>query len=156
MMNSFSERCKEVFIESENLAKISKNERSLYDTESTLLWMESHLEIMKGNYDDAKLKLSGLKQRFLDASDPKRFDGYNNLMGMANLMSGNAAKGVQHFEDVIDEGNIYFQYFKGLSYKAVGDLDKAKEVFDYVAKYNFNGLVYTVVRNKAIEEIKKG
>ena len=76
-------------------------------------------------------------------------------MGMANLMSGNAAKGVQHFEDVIDEGNIYFQYFKGLSYKAIGDLDKAK-VFDYVAKYNFNGLVYTVVRNKAIEEIKKG
>ena len=138
------------------LSKLSKNERSVYDTESTLLWMESHLEIMKGNYDDAKLKLSGLKQRFLDASDPKRFDGYNNLMGMANLMSGNAAKGVQHFEDVIDEGNIYFQYFKGLSYKAVGDLDKAKEVFDYVAKYNFNGLVYTVVRNKAIEEIKKG
>ena len=36
------------------------------------------------------------------------------------------------------------------------ELEKANKVFDYVAKYNFNGLVYTVVRNKAIEEIKKG
>ena len=71
-------------------------------------------------------------------------------------MSGNADIGVDHFESVIDEGNIYFQYFKGLSYKATGKLEEARKVFDYVAKYNFNGLVYTVVRNKAIEEIKKG
>ena len=46
------------------------------------------------------------------------------------------------------------KYFKGLSYKASGKLEEARKVFDYVAKYNFNGLVYTVVRNKAIEEIK--
>ena len=119
--------------------------------------MESHLEIMKGNYDIAKSKLSALKERFSDSSDPKKFDGYNNLMGMANLMSGNAEIGVDHFENVIDESNIYFQYFKiALSYKASGKLEKANKVFDYVAKYNFNGLVYTVVRNKAIEEIKKG
>ena len=138
------------------LAKLSKNNRSTFDTESTLLWMESHLEIMKGNYDKAKLKLNDLKKRFSDSSDPKRYDGYNNLMGMANLMSGNAQKSIEHFENVLDEGNIYFQYFKGLSYKASGKLDKAKEIFNYVAKYNFNGLVYTVVRNKAIDEIKKG
>ncbi len=138
------------------LAKLSKNERSLYNTESTLLWMESHLDIMKGNYDIAKSKLSSLKERVSDSSDPKRFDGYNNLMGMANLMSGNVEIGVSHFESVIDEGNIYFQYFKGLSYKASGKVKEARKVFDYVAKYNFNGLVYTVVRNKAIEEIKKG
>ena len=138
------------------LAKLSKNDRSTFDTESTLLWMESHLEIMKGNYDKAKLKLDDLKKRFFDSSDPKRFDGYNNLMGMANLMSGNAEKGIEHFENVLDEGNIYFQYFKGLSYKASGKLNEAKEIFNYVAKYNFNGLVYTVVRNKAIDEIKKG
>ena len=113
------------------LAKLSKNDRSTFDTESTLLWMESHLEIMKGNYDKAKLKLDDLKKRFFDSSDPKRFDGYNNLMGMAHLMSGNAEKGIEHFENVLDEGNIYFQYFKGLSYKASGKLNEAKEIFNF-------------------------
>ena len=91
-----------------------------------------------------------------DRSDPKRFDGYNNLMGMANLMSGNPKKGIEHFEAVVEEENIYFQYFKGLSYKADGQMDAAKETFNYVATYNFNGLIYTMVRNKAKEEIAKG
>ena len=139
-----------------SLAKLSKNELSIYNTESTLLWLDSHLEIMKGNYEVAKNKLSDLYNRVKSTSDPKRFDGYNNLMGMANLMSGNAKKGIEHFEAVVEEENIYFQYFKGLSYKADGKIDAAKETFKYVATYNFNGLIYTMVRNKAIEEIAKG
>ena len=138
------------------LAKLSKNELSVYNTESTLLWLDSHLEIMKGNYEVAKNKLSDLYSRVKTTSDPKRFDGYNNLMGMANLMSGNAKKSIEHFEAVVEQENIYFQYFKGLSYKADGKLDAAKETFKYVATYNFNGLIYTMVRNKAIEEIAKG
>ena len=77
-------------------------------------------------------------------------------MGMANLMSGNAKKGIEHFEAVVEEENIYFQYFKGLSNIADGKIDAAKETFKFVATYNFIGLIYTMVRNKAIEEIAKG
>ena len=138
------------------LAKLSKNELSVYNTESTLLWMNSHLEIMKGNYESAKNMLSDLYRRLQTTSDPKRFDGYNNLMGMANLMSGNLKKSTEYFEAVVSEENIYFQYFKGLSYKADGRIDAAEATFKYVATYNFNGLIYTMVRNKAIKEIAKG
>jgi hypothetical protein len=77
-------------------------------------------------------------------------------MGMANLMSGNPEKGVEYFEKVVDPSNIYFQYFKGLSYKASGDTAKAKERFQYVATYNFNTLIYGTVRNRALEEVAKG
>ena len=77
-------------------------------------------------------------------------------MGMTNLMSGNAEKGVEHFEKVVDQSNIYFQYHKGLAYKASGDLDKAKEFFQSVATHNFNGLNYTAVRNRALKELGQG
>ena len=120
------------------------------------MWDESHLEIMKGNYDVAKTKLGELKSMVENESNPRRLDGYHNLMGMANLMSGNSKKGVEHFEKVIDPSNIYFTYFNGLAHKASGNSDKAKELFQEVATHNFNGLNYTVVRNKAIKEIEKG
>ena len=138
------------------MAKRSKNERAVKNTESSYLWMESHLEIMKGNYDDAKRKLAELKEIVTGESNPKKFNGYHNLMGMTNLMSGNAEKGVEHFEKVVDQSNIYFRYHKGLAYKATGDLDKAKEIFQSVATYNFNDLNYTAVRNKALKELGKG
>ena len=38
----------------------------------------------------------------------------------------------------------------------VGNVEKAKKLFQEVATHNFNGLNYTVVRNKAIKEIAKG
>lgn len=138
------------------IAKKSKNTRSIKYTESEALWDESHLEIMKGNYDVAKTKLGELKSMVENESNPRRLDGYHNLMGMANLMSGNSKKGVEHFEKVIDPSNIYFTYFNGLAHKASGNSDKAKELFQEVATHNFNGLNYTVVRNKAIKEIEKG
>ena len=37
-----------------------------------------------------------------------------------------------------------------------GNIEKAKKLFQEVATHNFNGLNYTVVRNKAIKEIEKG
>ena len=138
------------------MAKRSKNERAVKNTESFFLWAESHLEIMKGNYDGAKRKLAKLKEMVSSESNPQKYDGYHNLMGMTNQMSGNAKKGVEHFEKVVGQSNIYFQYFKGLSYKASGDLDKAKEIFQSVATHNFNGLNYTAVRNKALKELGKG
>ena len=144
---------KEIDLES---AKKSKNTRSIKNTESEALWDESHLEIMKGNYDGAKTKLGKLKSMVENESNARRLDGYHNLMGMANLMSGNPKKGVEHFEKVIDPSNIYFRYFNGLAHKASGNSDKAKELFQEVATHNFNGLNYTIVRNKAIKEIKKG
>jgi tetratricopeptide (TPR) repeat protein len=111
---------------------------------------------MKGNYDDAKRKLEELKEIVTGESNPKKFNGYHNLMGMTSLMSGNAEKGVEHFEKVVDQSNIYFQYHKGLAYKASGDLDKAKEFFQSVATHNFNGLNYTAVRNRALKELGQG
>ena len=80
------------------------------NTESEALWDESHLEIMKGNYDLAKTKLGKLKSMVENESNPRRFDGYYNLMGMANLMSGNPKKGVEHFEKVIDPSTVSYTH----------------------------------------------
>ena len=138
------------------IAKKSRNERSVTDTKAEYLWAQSHLEIMKGNYDDAKLKLKRLKRMRSSETNPQKFDGYHNLMGMASLMSGSPDKGVEHFNKVVDPSNIYFKFFNGLANKASGNLVKAKELFQEVATHNFNGLNYTIVRNKAIKEIAKG
>ena len=126
------------------------------NTEAGYLWAESHLEIMKGNYDEAKLKLKRLKRMRSNENNPTKLDGYHNLMGMASLMSGSPEKGVEYFDKVVDPSNIYFKYFNGLANKASGNIEKAKKLFQEVATHNFNGLNYTVVRNKAIKEIAKG
>ena len=63
-------------------------------------------------------------------------------MGMTNLMSENAEKGVEYFEKVVNQSNTYFQYHKGLAYKEFGNFDKAKEIFQSVATYNFNDLKF--------------
>jgi tetratricopeptide (TPR) repeat protein len=139
-----------------SIAKKSKNKRALINTEEVALWLDSHLEIMKGDYELAKKKLEKLKTMVMEENNPQKFDGYHNLMGMTNLMSGNPKTGVEHFEKVINQRNIYFTYFKGLAYKASGDADKAKELFQYVATFNFNNLIYAPVRNRAIKEIEKG
>ena len=139
-----------------SIAKKSKNKRALINTEEVALWLDSHLEIMKGDYELAKKKLEKLKAMVMEENNPQKFDGYHNLMGMTNLMSGNPKTGVEHFEKVINQRNIYFTYFKGLAYKASGDADKAKELFQYVATFNFNNLIYAPVRNRAIKEIEKG
>ena len=110
---------------------------------------------MKGNYDGAKRKLAELKEMVSSENNPQKYDGYHNLMGMTNLMSGNAEKGVEYFEKVVNQSNTYFQYHKGLAYKEFGNFDKAKEIFQSVATYNFNDLNYTVVRNKALKELEK-
>ncbi len=136
------------------IAKLSNNQRAIQNTESGYLWAESHLDIMKGNYNKAKEKLSRLREMRENESTPLKFDGYHNLMGMANLMDGDPQKSVEHFENVIDPSNIYFTYFKGLSYKASGEKEKAKKLFQEVATHNFNSLNYTVVRNRAINEIE--
>ena len=146
------EEKKEIDIE---MANRSNNERAVKNTESFFLWSESHLEIMKGNYEGAKRKLAELKEIVSSENNPQKYDGYHNLMGMTNLMSGNAEKGVEYFEKVVNQSNIYFQYHKGLAYKEFGKLDKAKEIFQSVATHNFNGLNYTVVRNKALKELGK-
>ena len=138
------------------MAKKSKNKLAVNNAESGALWLESHLEIMKGNYDLAKKKLNKLKTMVANENNPQELDGYHQLMGMANLMSGNAEIGIEHFEKAVNQRNIYFTYFKGLAYKASGNIDKAKEIFQYVATFNFNVLIYTVVRNGAQEETAKG
>ena len=63
---------------------------------------------------------------------------------------------MEYFDKVVDPSNIYFKYFNGLANKASGNIEKAKKLFQEVATHNFNGLNYTVVRNKAIKEIAKG
>ena len=138
------------------IAKKSKNKRAVKNTESFTLWLESHLDIMKGDYDGAKTKLTQLKEMASNESNPQKFDDYHNLMGMVSLMSGNAEIGIEHFEKTVGQNNIYFQYFKGLAYKASGDIARAKERFQYVATYNFNTLIYSAVRNQALEEVEKG
>ena len=92
--------------------------------------------------EDSKEVIAWIKK--LSSSNKNYIDG--------KWISSKSTKKIQ----VINPSNIYFTYFNGLAYKASGNSNKAKELFKEVATHNFNGLNYTVVRNKAIKEIEKG
>ena len=138
-----------------SIANKSKNKESIRQTEANLLWLESHLFIMMGLYDKAEENLAKVLELRSVENNPLKNDGYNNLMAMCKLMRGDVKNSIEHFDKVKDQSNVYFKYFKGLSYKSNGNMEKAQEIFESVAKYNFNGLIYTTVRKRAIKETLK-
>ena len=135
------------------IAGKSKNKESIRQTEANLFWLESHLFIMMGEYKKAEETLKKVYNLRSVENNPLKNDGYHNLMGMCKLNTGDIKKSIEHFNKVKDQSNVYFKYFKGLAYKSDGKKEKAKQIFESVAKYNFNGIIYTTVRKRAIKEI---
>ena len=80
--------------------------------------------------------------------------GYYGLLGMANLMEGNYKQAINNFNNG-DETNIYFNYFKGLSLRAVGDEEGATKIFKELANINFANWNIAIVRRLANQQLGK-
>jgi hypothetical protein len=85
-------------------------------------------------------------------NDPTAMYGYYGLMGMTHLMEGNYQGAVDSFNKS-NETNIYFNYFKGLSLRAVGEEERAIKIFQDLAKINFSAWEIAIVKRLAQKQL---
>jgi tetratricopeptide (TPR) repeat protein len=112
-------------------------------------WMESWYYILFNDNDKAKKSLDKLYGMVKNFQDPGTLDGYNGLSGMMNYLSGNYDKALDHFKSIEKENNLYFSYWKALTYEATGENNKAQEIFEFLANWNFQGWEPALVRSLA-------
>ena len=106
--------------------------------------------ILFGEYNKAETQLNTLYSIASKIQSPTALDEYSAMMGMVRLFQGDSAGSLSYFNENIDTENYqYFSYFKALALRAAGKDIEARDIFNKLANYNFNGLGASLVRSLA-------
>ena len=137
---------------SKTRAELLKDENTWRGTRSDEQFETAWVNILFGKYEEAKKNLAKLKEIQEKRNDPTAMYGYYGLMGMTHLMEGNYQEAVDNFNKG-NETNIYFNYFKGLSLRAIGEEGRAIKTFQDIAKINFSNWNIAIVRRLAKKQL---
>ena len=125
------EKYRKANLDEDNKLRVDGYYANNYATEA---WMNT----LFGNYTKAK---SLLKKHYAITSkwdDASALDSYNGISGMVYVMEGNPSKALEFFNERISPANYqYYSYFKALALKATQNKEKADEIFEFIANYNF-------------------
>jgi len=117
-----------------------------------LLW-EGLLATHQGDFKAAVNKAEENAKLLEPDNNPRKLEGYHNLMGLIHLKQKKYEKAIEHYKKA-DLTLIYTKYHLGLAFEGAGNLKKAKEIFKEVATYNFNDVGYALVRNEATNRME--
>ncbi len=135
-----------------NLMEVDAVRQRNYD--ATNAQMEAWYHILFGNYNEAEKKLGELYTIVSEIESPTALDEYSGLMGMVKLFGGDASGALEQFSENINTENYqYYSYFKAVALRAADQEDAAKEIFEQISSYNFNGLGVSLVRTLAGEQL---
>ena len=110
--------------------------------------------ILFGEYNKAETQLNTLYSIASKIQSPTALDEYSAMMGMVRLFQGDSAGSLSYFNENIDTENYqYFSYFKALALRAAGKDIEARDIFNKLANYNFNGLGASLVRSLAKKQL---
>ena len=111
--------------------------------------------ILFGEYNEAETQLNTLYSIVSKRQSPTALDHYSAMMGMVRLFQGDSAGSLSYFNENIDTENYqYYSYFKALALQAAGQNAVARDIFNKIANYNFNGLGVSLVRSLAKKQLK--
>ena len=138
------------------LTEIEYNEQiknSNFVEETFLIWHD----ILFGNYNNAKSKLSNYKSSSEQINRPNNLHNYYVLNALVELNLGNPEKSLEYFNmtnkfngtENIPLNDDYYNYFKGLALRASGDMEGSNALFNEIASKNFFGIQPALVRNLA-------
>lgn len=129
-------------------------EREVNAYNATNYAMEAWMHTLFGDYNKAKSLLAKHYEIAKTWESAGAFDTYNGIYGMVYVMQGNPTKALEYFDDRIDPGNYqYYSYFKALALKATQKEEEAKEIFEFIANYNFLSWEVGLTRNLAQKEL---
>lgn len=116
------------------------------------IW-EARLAARSGDFETAATKAEENKALLEGDANPRKLEPYNNVNGLIALLQGNAEHAIEHYE----QGNVqnpFIKYHLGLAHEAAGNADKAREIFQEVADYQFVSAGTALVRPAALEKLQ--
>ncbi|HTX88226.1 MAG TPA: tetratricopeptide repeat protein [Bacteroidales bacterium] len=117
-----------------------------------ILYWQSLLEALQGNYDLAKGKAEEIKTTLEPIQDPTKLMNYEFAMGYIHMREQHYAEAVQDFEKS-NLNNIYNKYWLAKAYERSDRKSMANNLFDEIATYNFNDNGYALIRSEVKEKL---
>ena len=156
-MVSLNNEIKEIRVS--NTTTESEMNNIVLETELNLQFNKIWYNILFGEYELARESLKNyslLSSEYL-TFDSKAMVGFYKLSGYLNLMEGNIPQSISFYDQIpkaLLEKDNYHLYFYALAKKANGNTEESKELFKFLANYNFAGWENSIVRNLAVQQNK--
>ncbi|UCC75003.1 MAG: tetratricopeptide repeat protein [Gemmatimonadota bacterium] len=113
---------------------------------------EGWLAAFRGDYATASAKAQEYMELVEPDQNPRKHEPAHDLLGQIELLQGNHEAALAHFEQGVPT-DIYMTYMKAVAHEGAGNAEQARELYETVARYNFNNVGYALVRADAIAKI---
>lgn len=151
MHNGDVEALKNLITETEPISAQAENDLGTQEEKlnqkANMVYWESLLATMEGNYDDAKAKAEQIKTILEPITDPNKLYPYEFAMGYLAMKQKNYPDAISHLEKS-NMASVYDKYWLALANEAAGNVDKANQLFKEISNYNFNVIDYALIRNE--------
>jgi len=118
------------------------------------LW-EGVLAVYKGDTETAIAKADEHAKLLEPEKNPRKLEQYHWLMGKINHLRGDYEQAVAHYQKSNLDFDVTVNYDLALAHEANQNMEEAERSFKKVADWNFNSVQYALIRNKAIEKVRR-
>jgi tetratricopeptide (TPR) repeat protein len=132
-----------------NAAAVGDEDFSRRQEADIELW-RGRLAVAAGDLEAARARAERNRELLQGDSNPRRLEGYHELLGRIALAAGDAAEAVAQFERA-DLTVTYVRFHLARALEAAGETERARELFREVARWNFNSVGYAMIRKEATE-----
>ncbi|MDT8322920.1 MAG: tetratricopeptide repeat protein [Bacteroidota bacterium] len=121
-------------------------------TEADIAELEGWVAAMEGDFDAALASAEAAAEHLAVSKSPRKLEGVHLLKGYVARQQGDPEAALEHFAQSNDDW-ITVKFHTAQAEEALGNTQKAMELYREVAEWNFNGLDYALIRNKALAKI---
>lgn len=125
-------------------------EAKLSQKANVQLWKAS-LQALEGNYAGATVAAEAARTTLQPLNNPRKLETYELVQGYISYKKKDFDKAIKHFQKA-DATSVYDQYWLGKAYEAAGQKEKAMNIYQKIANYNFNMVGYALIRNEVKEK----
>lgn len=123
--------------------------------QANMHYWDAMASAVDGNYEDAAAKAELIKTALESINDPQKLRPYHRVHGYVNYKLGNYDKALEHMAELSID-NVYDKYWMAKANQMAGNTDKAMELYNEIADYNFNFVGYALIRNEVKGIVAKG
>jgi len=132
--------------------KLSKPVKENFITYS-LMW-QFYVLTAKNDLDKAESQAEKCKQKVASRHNPNEEKFLYSLYGDLEIKKGNFDKAIEHYSNS-DTENPLNMYYMANAYDKKGDKKNASKLFKKISNWNENSLNLALVRNRAMDKLKK-
>jgi tetratricopeptide (TPR) repeat protein len=123
------------------------------NAEVQIAYWEGMLAARRGNYAAARAKAQDIMSLVAQDQSPRKNEPAHELLALTDFLQGNFQSAADHYAEA-NRDDPYLWYYRGLALDGAGRKEEAKELFQRVAGWNFNGANAALVKNDARKRVE--